>query len=222
MVLINRVDYAERVKRLLSDASKFKEIIAELRKKINLLLQYEGKSIYLLEQVKNSITADLYKHLYSQGFQPGIMYGLFKIHKPLVNGFPELRLILFAINTGTYKCANFLFFYLNRIFSNDYTVQDSFDFSKNISQQNSKLFMVSLDADYLCTNVSLGETIDICVKELFKTSQTVSGLNQQQVTEMPSVTAKENFISFDEHYYSQIDGVAMGSLFGSTLAKIFQ
>ena len=147
------------------------------------------------------------------------MYGLFKIHKPLVNGFPELRLVLSAINTNALF---FLFFYLNRIFSNDYTVQDSLDFPKDISQQNSKLFMVFLDADSLCTNVPLGETIDTCVKELFKTSQTVSSLNQQQVTEMPSVTAKENFISFDEHYYSQIDGVAMGSVFGSTLAKIFQ
>ena len=81
--------------------------------------------------------------------------------------------------------------------------------------------MVFLDANSFCTNVPLGETIDICVKELFKTSETVSGLNQQQLTEMPSVTAKENFISFDEHYYSQIDGVAMGSLFGSTLANFF-
>ena len=62
----------------------------------------------------------------------------------------------------------------------------------------------------------------ICVKELFKTSQTVSGLNQQQVFEMPSLTSKENFILFDECYYSQLDGIAMGSLFGPTLAKNFQ
>ena len=35
-------------------------------------------------QVKSSVTNDLYKHLYPQGYQPGIMYGLTKIHKPFV------------------------------------------------------------------------------------------------------------------------------------------
>ena len=44
---------------------------------------------------------DLYKHLYPQDSQPGIMYGLYKIRKLLVNGFSKLRPILSAINTGT-------------------------------------------------------------------------------------------------------------------------
>ena len=44
--------------------------------------------------------------------------------------------------------------------------------------------MASLDEDSLFTNVPLDETIEICVNELFKTSQTVSGLNKQQVFEM--------------------------------------
>ena len=33
----------------------------------------------------------------------------------------------------------------------------------------------------LFTNVPLDETIDICVKELFNTSEAVSGFNKQQV-----------------------------------------
>ena len=54
--------------------------------------------------------------------------------------------------------------------------------------------MASLDVDSLFTNVPLDETIEICVNELFKSSQTVSGLNQQQVLEMLSLTTKENVI----------------------------
>ena len=64
-----------------------------------------GKLIKFFKGVKISITTDLYKHLYRQGSQPGIMYGLPKIHKPLVNGFPKLRPILSAINIGTYSWA---------------------------------------------------------------------------------------------------------------------
>ena len=81
--------------------------------------------------------------------------------------------------------------------------------------------MASLDVDSLFTNVPLDETIEICVNELFKSSQTVSGLNKQQVLEMLSLTTKENVILFDEKYYSQIDGVAMDSPLGPTFANIF-
>ena len=157
---------------------------------INLLLQQKGKLIEFFKRVKSSVTTDLYKHLYLQSSQPGIMYELSKIHKPLVNGFPKLRPILSAINTSTYKRANFFVPLLKPFTSNNYTVKDSFDFAEDITQQSSKLFMASLDVDSLFTNVLLDETIEICVNELFKSSQTVSGLNKQQVLEMLSLTTK--------------------------------
>ena len=81
--------------------------------------------------------------------------------------------------------------------------------------------MASLDVDSLFTKVPFDETIEVCINELFKSSQTVSGLNKEQVLQMLLLTTKENVILFDQKYYSQIDGVAMGSLFGSTLASIF-
>ena len=50
--------------------------------------------------------------------------------------------------------------------------------------------MASLNVDYLFTNVPLDETIEICVNKLFKSSQTVSGLNKQHVLQMLSLTTK--------------------------------
>ena len=93
------------MKGFLSDVSKFKEITVEPEKEINLLLQHEDKLFEFLKQVKSPVVNDLYKHehLYPQASQPGIMYGLSKIHKPLVNSFPKLRPILSVINTGPYK-----------------------------------------------------------------------------------------------------------------------
>ena len=49
----------------------------------------------------------------------------------------------------------------------------------------------------------------------------VSGLNEREMFEMLSLTLKESVILFDNKYYSQIDGVAMGSPLGPTLANIF-
>ena len=113
------------------------------------------------------------------------MYGLSKIHKPLVNGFPRLRPILSAINTGTYKWAKFFVTLLKPFTSNNYTVKDSFDFAKDITQQSSKLFMASLDVDSLFTNVPLDETIEICVNELFKS--TISDKNCETRTPSPLI-----------------------------------
>ena len=49
----------------------------------------------------------------------------------------------------------------------------------------------------------------------------VSGLKEREMFEMLSLTLKESVILFDHKYYSQIDGVAMGSPLGPTLANIF-
>ena len=41
-----------------------------------------------------------------------------------------------------------------------YTVKDSCDFAKDITQGSSKLFMASLDVDPFFTNLPLDETIE--------------------------------------------------------------
>ena len=129
------------------------------------------------------------------------MYRLPKIHRPLVNVFPKLTPILSAINTGTYKWSKRFVPLLKPLTSNNYAVEGSFDLAKGITQQKSKLFMASLDVDSLFTNMSLDETIEICVKKLFKSREMVSKLNKQQVLEMLSLTTKKNVILFDQKYY---------------------
>ena len=104
---------------------------------------------------------------------------------------------------------------------NEYTLKDSSEFAKDIINQNLGCFMASLDVDSLFTNVPLDETIRICIDELFKSEMTVCGLNRKEMFEMLSLTLKESIILFDNKYYSQIDGVAMGSPLGPTLANIF-
>ena len=65
--------------------------------------------------------------------------------------------------------------------SNSYKIKNFFDFAKDITQQSSKLFMASLDVDSLFTKVPFDETIEVCINELFKSSETVSGPDKQRV-----------------------------------------
>ena len=116
-----------------------------------------------------------------------------------------------ALNTGTYKWARFFVPLLRHLTSNQFTWNDSFEFAKIICKQDTGLFMASLNVDSLFTNVPLGETIHICVNELFKSNSSIHGLNKKQITEMLSLTTKESIILFDMAFYTQIDGVAVGS-----------
>ena len=88
---------------MLSDIYKLKNLDVKPGKELSLLLKHEDKSVSFLKGIKKSIGEDLQKSLYPQGSQLGIMYGSSKTHKPLINGFPKLRPILSALNTGTYK-----------------------------------------------------------------------------------------------------------------------
>ena len=95
VVLLNRNDYIKRLNEMLSDSSKFKKLNVKPGKEINfLLLQEDRLTNFLKKKVKKSISEKLYKELYPRGSQPGIMYGLSKIHKPLINNFSKLRPIL--------------------------------------------------------------------------------------------------------------------------------
>ena len=142
--------------------------------------------------IKKYIGEYLYKSLYPQSSQPGTMYGSSKIHKPLVNGFPKLRSILSALNTGTYKWGRFFVPLLRYLTSNQFTLKDSFEFAKVVCEQDAGLSMASLDVESLFTNVPLEETIHICVNELFKSNSSIHGLNKKQITEMLSLTTKES------------------------------
>ena len=149
------------------------------------------------------------------------MYGLAKVHKPTVNGFPKLRPILSAIGTPTYKLAKFLVGIMEPLTKNEYTVKDTFAFAEDVRAQNTDFWMSSFDVDSLFTNIPLEETINICCDELFSTRNEVSGLNKQQFRILLELATKESFILFNGQYYKQVDGVAMGSPLGPTLANVF-
>ena len=221
VVILNKRDYMKKMKEMLCDPSIFRKIDFTFGKELNVLLQQEDRLTSFLKSIKKHISLDLYKSLYPQGSQPGIMYGLSKIHKPLVDGFPKLRPILSALNTSTYKWAKFFVPLLKDLTYNDFTIKDSFEFAKNITEQDSKLFMASLDIESLFTNVPLDETISICINELFKDNAEICGISKCKMFEMLSLTTKESIILFDNYFYSQLEGVSMGSPLGPTFANVF-
>ena len=86
--------------------------------------------------------------------------------------------------------------------------------------QNRRYFMDQLK----CTNpnIALDESIDICVKKLFKTLDTlVKGISKNDFRDLLNLATKESFFTFNNKFYIELDGVAMGSPLGPIMANIF-
>ena len=81
--------------------------------------------------------------------------------------------------------------------------------------------MASLDVDTLFNNIPLDQTIDICVKKLFKTPDTVDKeMSKNDIGDLLNFATKESFFTFNNKFYIQVDGVAMRSPLGPILANI--
>ena len=70
--------------------------------------------------------------------------------------------------------------------------------------------MASFDIESLFTNIPLQETIDLCVENLFQDRTHVDNLSKDSFRELLTRTMSESLILFDQEFYKQHDGVAMG------------
>ena len=110
---------------------------------------------------------------------------------------------------------------LEPLTTNEYTIKDSFTFVEKLQSFCSKLVMASFDIESLFTIIPLQETIDLCVENLFQYRTHVDNLSKDSFRELLTRTISESLILFDQEFYKQDDGVAMGSPLGPTFVNVF-
>ena len=88
-----------------------------------------------------------------------------------------------------------------------------------------ELVMASFDVSSLFTNIPLDEIIDLCadliIDENDKLQYRDCSLDRTQFCKLLGFADKENHFVFNGQLFDQIDGVAMGSPLGSSIANIF-
>ena len=83
-----------------------------------------------------------------------------------------------------------------------------------------KLFLASLDVDFLVTNIPLEKTINICVDNLHNDNKNSPNIPKHDFYNFLNIATKETFVMFNNKC-KQVDGVAMESLLGPAVDNIF-
>ena len=185
----------------------------------NYIVNLESKLKYRFKVLKNEekISEKESDSICPVGTTPGIP----KVNKMVINNTPKFRPILSAINTPTYLLAKYLNTILSLLTTNEFTVENSFGFTEEVVNYDHYLYMASLDVESLFTNIPLEETIKNCVNDLFSNNFYSGKLSRKDLYELLKLATTESSFIFDNKLYKQIDGVAMGSPLGTTLANAF-
>ena len=127
---------------------------------------------------------------------------------------PKFLPILSAINNPGYNIAKSLIPILEPLTHNELTIKDSFNY-------DSSLYVASLDAVSLFTNVPWNETINNCVIDLHNKNLCNRKLSKRDLFKLLETATSNSSFIFDYLPYKQINGLAMGSPLGSPLVLDF-
>ena len=87
------------------------------------------------------------------------------------------------------------------------------------SKFNLQNIIATLDVESLFTNILLEETINNMVIDLFFTTDKIHNFEREEIKQLLTFASFESFFIFDGEHYTQINGIAMGSSLGPTLAN---
>ena len=195
IVLINKNDYTHDLENLISDPCKFVEVhLKDENDILKYVLTSQDNVLSVLSDMKSQgcISESKYRDLSPVGSKPGILYGCSKVHKKFSGRCPPFRPIISTIGTPAYKIAKFLVPLLSEFISNRFTVKDSFDFIKDIKEENPELYMTTWDIESLFTNIPLDETIEICLDKLYKRRKNIRGISRSHFKMLLEFATKDS------------------------------
>ena len=213
-IILEKTDYDNKMLNLLNDTNTYCRIIKDptksIQTKINKIISNWETNKYI-----NNSTSKALK-IYN-GNVPKI-YGLPKIHKENV----PLRPIVSNINAATYKLSKFLAGVLGNVINkNAYYIKDSFQFAdyiKNITLPNDHI-LVSFDMVSMFTNIPVELALQT-IRNKWDIISQFTDVPLDGFIEATELVLNSTYFQFNEEYFKQHHGVAMGSPLSSIVAAL--
>ncbi|CAF1540560.1 unnamed protein product, partial [Rotaria sordida] len=218
VVIMNKLDYMNKVKELLEDQNKFCPVKNDESANDENLI---NRRLAQLKKDKK-ISDKEYNYLFTSGSSIPVLYCTVKVHK---KNFP-LKPIISMCNAPNYRLAVYLANMLKNCKEKSPSyVKDSFQFADIIKKMNIQKNenMISFDVQSLYPNVPTEEAIKLAVDLIWK---------KNKERKSTKITKNELFILFNlavtnvhfrffSQFFRQSDGVAMGSPLAPILADVF-
>jgi hypothetical protein len=211
-VILNKVDYIEKVGNVLND-EKFVEISRDPTNK------YNDEVIKLIKDSPSIFSKfDLFR-LKQMNPQCPRLYGLPKVHKDSM----PCRPVVSFYTAPTYKLAkhaNNLFYSMLK-FNPPYTVKNSLELIDKIqhTKVNSNNILVSFDVVSLFTSVPVNE-LKVALNSHIDTLN-INPVVKSDLVNLLNLCIDQNYFSFNNKIYTQQDGLSMGSPLSPVLADFF-
>lgn len=168
---------------------------------------------------KNSyISPKTAKELKRHNSIPPRIYGLPKLHKQNV----PLRPIVSCIQSPLENVSKFLKSILQNIINrNNYYIKDSWHFrdkmkNKTIPEDH---VLVSLDVVSLYTNIPTELALEV-VEKRWNILQAYTSLPLEEFLDAVRMTLTSTYFAYEEKFYRQVDGCAMGASISSVIAQL--
>ncbi|OXA39128.1 hypothetical protein Fcan01_26135 [Folsomia candida] len=151
-----------------------------------------------------------------------IIYGAPKIHKKDI----PLRPIVDYRCSPTYKLSKYLANILTKVASHhEYTIKNSTEFVEELKKKKSRFGdkKVSFDVTSLFTMVPIPETLDYIKERLesYPDLEKWTSLPIDDIMSLLKLCTSSSYFQFQNNYYKQNDGTAMGSPLSPVIAEFF-
>ena len=211
---MNKTDYNNKINDLLNDSTTYKIIHKDPTN------TYQNTANNLITSwVKNgNLNKNAATKLKTHNALPPKIYGLPKLHK--INH--PLRPIVSCIQSPFYNIAKYLTDILKNIVNKTETyTKDSWTFKTFINQITipDNYTLISLDVISLYTNTPIDLAIEIITNKWTDIQQHTT-LNLQQFTHAVKLTLNSTYFQYNEKFYQQIYGCAMGNPISSVIAQL--
>jgi hypothetical protein len=213
------VDYFNKLDTIILDQNKFQEIAVDPNTTHPIISNESTIKRYIFNHVKDYVSDFVYNSIQPSGSQPGKLYGLCKVHK----ADQPLRPVISMIGTAEFHLAKYLDTFIKPNINVQYSVNSTSAFIEKLQefQFSEGDESVSFDVCSLFTNVPLDETIKLIADKVYsESSKCVPPFPKKIFTKLLNFATSGMFL-YKDGLYRQVDGVAMGSPLGPSLANFF-